>query len=408
MENNEYFGTVLKKIKQESTRRLLDLMANVCIDCHPADSYRFRRIASKLSELNEEEAVIISNHVISQVTTATSSGTPITVDLFESYLEEGLKMRREVLSEAKGSLVVTNEIQPLHLTERDIERMIVTVRGEQVLIDRDLAYIYQVEVKQMNRQVKRNIERFPEDFMFQLTKDEYDSLKCQNGTSNTRGGDRRALPYAFTQQGIGMLSGLLRSPVAIDTNIRIMRAFVNMRRFLMANMQIYQRLERVEMQQIESKQWMEQTDDKISVLLDKIQEQSTERQQEKLFGTGCVWDAWTFISGLIRSAEERVILIDNFVDDRVLSLLLKRGPNVSATIHTRYSKDFLTDLEKHNQQYPQVEFKQIPHKSHDRFLIIDNTVYLLGASVKDMGNGMCAVTKLAVTPETILKLLELG
>lgn len=157
------------------------------------------------------------------------------------------------------------------LSQHDIEKLIITVRGEQVLIDRDLATIYQVEVKQMNRQVKRNIERFPEDFMFRLTKEEYYSLKCQNGTSNTRGGDHRALPYAFTQQGIGMLSGLLRSHIAIDTNIRIMRAFVNMRRYLLANSNILQRLDRVEIKQLETKQWMERTDNKISVILDKME-----------------------------------------------------------------------------------------------------------------------------------------
>ena len=128
------------------------------------------------------------------------------------------------------------------ITQSDIERMIITIRNVQVILDRDLAILYQVEVKQMNRQVKRNIERFPDDFMFQLTKEEYDRLKCQFGTSNSRGGDRRALPYAFTQQGIAMLSGLLRSKVAIDTNINIMRAFVNMRHLLFSNVQILQRL----------------------------------------------------------------------------------------------------------------------------------------------------------------------
>ena len=150
------------------------------------------------------------------------------------------------------------------ITVKDIEELIVTLRGVQVLIDRDLAFLYQVEVKQMNRQVKRNIERFPEDFMFQLTKEEFASLKCHFGTSNERGGDRRALPYAFTQQGIGMLSGLLRSQVAIDTNIKIMRAFVGMQRYIAASMEIFQRLDRVELQQLENKQWMKETDNNIS------------------------------------------------------------------------------------------------------------------------------------------------
>ena len=177
------------------------------------------------------------------------------------------------------------------LSQYDIEKLIVTVRGEQVLIDRDLAFIYQVEVKQMNRQVKRNIERFPEDFMFQLTKEEFNSLKCHFGTSNTWGGDRRALPYAFTQQGIGMLSGLLRSQVAVDTNIRIMRAFVSMRRYLSANAHFFQRLDRVEMQQLENKQWIEQTDDKIDMILDRMDANSPKMLSEQIFATGCVWDA---------------------------------------------------------------------------------------------------------------------
>ena len=292
------------------------------------------------------------------------------------------------------------------LSQHDIERLILTLRGEQVIIDRDLAYLYQVEVKQMNRQVKRNIERFPEDFMFQLTKEEYNSLKCQFGTSNKRGGDRRALPYAFTQQGIGMLSGLLRSQVAIETNIRIMRAFVNMRRFLLSNAQIFQRLDNVEQKQLENKMWMEQTDNKINTILAKMEDNSPKLLPEQVFATGCVWDAWTYVSDLVRSAKQRIVLIDNFVDDRVLSLLDKRADNVEATIHSRYYEPFQTDLKKHNEQYREIQLVQLPQKNHDRFLIIDDDVYLLGASVKDMGVGMCAVTKMQVSPETILALLK--
>ena len=292
------------------------------------------------------------------------------------------------------------------LSQHDIEKLIITVRGEQVLIDRDLATIYQVEVKQMNRQVKRNIERFPEDFMFRLTKEEYYSLKCHFGTSNTRGGDHRALPYDFTQQGIGMLSGLLRSHIAIDTNIRIMRAFVNMRRYLLANSNILQRLDRVEIKQLETKQWMERTDNKISVILDKMDTNSPKLLPEQIFATGCVWDAWSYVSDLVRSAKQRIVLIDNFVDDRVLSMLDKRAEGVTATIHSRYYEQFLTDLKKHNEQYPAIDFMQLPHKNHDRFLIIDDKVYFMGASLKDMGAGLCAVTEMQASPETILGLLK--
>lgn len=291
------------------------------------------------------------------------------------------------------------------ITVKDIEELIVTLRGVQVLIDRDLAFLYQVEVKQMNRQVKRNIERFPEDFMFQLTKEEFASLKCHFGTSNERGGDRRALPYAFTQQGIGMLSGLLRSQVAIDTNIKIMRAFVGMQRYIAASMEIFQRLDRVELQQLENKQWMKETDNKIETLLEKIEENSPKLLPEQVFPTGCVWDAWAYISDLVRIAKNRIILIDNYVDDRVLSLLTKRSNGVTATIHTRYNEQFLTDLKKHNTQYPAINYIQLSHRNHDRFLIIDDKVYLLGASLKDIGAGLCAVTEMTISPEKILGLL---
>ena len=260
------------------------------------------------------------------------------------------------------------------ISVHDIENLIVTIREKQVLIDRDLAFLYHVEVKQMNRQVRRNIERFPEDFMFQLTVEEYKSLKRQNGTSNNRGGDHRALPYAFTQQGIGMLSGLLRTKIAIETNINIMRAFVGMQKYVAATFQLFQRLDRVELQQVENKLWMEQTDNKIEQILEKIEDHSPKLLPEQVFPTGCVWDAWTYISDLVRSARQRIVLIDNFVDDRVLSMLTKRKDCVSATIHTRYNEQFLTDLKKHNAQYPEIKIIQLQHRTHDRFLIIDISV----------------------------------
>ena len=292
------------------------------------------------------------------------------------------------------------------LSVHDIEQLIITLRGVPVLIDRDLASLYQVEVKQMNRQVKRNIDRFPEDFMFQLTKEEHYGLKCHFGTSNERGGDRRALPYAFTQQGIGMLSGLLRSQVAVETNIKIMRAFVGMQRYIAASMQIFQRLNVVEIQQLESKQWMKNTENKIENILEIIEEKTPKQLPEQIFPSGCVWDAWAYVSDLVRSARNRIILIDNYVDDRVLSMFTKRASNVTATIYTRYNEHFLTDLKKHNAQYPEIKLIQLSHKNHDRFLIIDDKVYFIGASLKDMGIGLCAMSEMTVAPETILELLK--
>jgi hypothetical protein len=287
----------------------------------------------------------------------------------------------------------------------DITKLIVVVRGQQVLIDRDIAMLYKVETKHLNERVKRNEARFPERFRFQLTKQEKKELVAKYDRFNSLK-HSTSCPYAFTEQGISMLSAVVTSQKAVDTSIRIMDAFVGMRRYISANAHIFQRLDRVERQQIENKLWMEQTDDKINAILSRMDEQSPKLLPEQIFATGCVWDAWTYVSDLVRSAKQRIVLIDNFVDDRVLSLLDKRADNVEATIHSRYYESFLTDLKKHNEQYREIKFIQLPQKNHDRFLMIDDDVYLLGASVKDMGVGMCAVTKMQVSPETVLQLLK--
>ena len=284
------------------------------------------------------------------------------------------------------------------LSQHDIEKLIITVRGEQVLIDQDIARLYGVTTKRLNQQANRNSARFPSNFRFELTKEERDEVvaNCDHLQSLKF---RPTLPYAFTEQGIGQLSSVVHSQGAIERSIIIMNAFVAMRRFIVQNAGILMRIANLERHQIE-------TDEKIDLILDKMDERSPKLLPEQIFGTGCVWDAWAYVSELVRSAKKRIELIDNFVDDRVLSLLMKREKNVSATIHSRFTKDFLTDLEKHNKQYDEVKFVQLPHKNHYRFLIIYDTVYLLGASIKDMGNGLCAVTKLTVTPETVLGLLK--
>ena len=284
------------------------------------------------------------------------------------------------------------------LSQYDIEKLIVTVRGEQVLIDQDIARIYGVTTGRLNEQAKRNIARFPESFRFQLTKEERDEViaNCENLRSLKF---YPSLPYAYTEQGISQLSTVVHSKIAIERSIMIMNAFVAMRRYLLHNAGILVRIAHLEKHQIE-------TDQKIDLILDKMDANSPKLLTEQIFATGCVWDAWAYVSDLVRSAKQRIVLIDNFVDDRVLSLLDKRSDWVEATIHSRYSDSFQTDLQKHNAQQREIKFAQIPHKNHDRFLIIDDKVYLLGASVKDMGVGLCAITKMQTTPETILKLLK--
>ncbi len=309
----------------------------------------------------------------------------------------------------------------------NIESLIRVIRGQQVMLDSDLAMLYGVETRTLNQAVKRNIKRFPEDFMFQLTQDEAshsrsqfvtlnddDALRSQIATSNKkdnplrsqfvtskskRGQNLKYLPYAFTRNGIAMLSSVLRSDTAVEVNIRIMRAFTMIPQLVNHNTQIIERIFNIEQHQIE-------TDEKIGVILERIEEISPKFLPEQIFPTGCVWDAWTYISDLVRSAQQRIVLIDNYVDDRVLSMFTKRADGVSATIHTRHNEQFLTDLKKHNAQYPEIKFIQLPHRNHDRFLIIDDKVYLLGASLKDMGTGLCAVTEMSITPEVILGLLK--
>ena len=264
-----------------------------------------------------------------------------------------------------------------------VESHIITIRGVQVILDRDLARMYQVEVSQMNRQVKRNKKRFPSDFMFQLTKQENESLKCQFGISNARGGDR-ALPYAFTEQGVASLSGLLRSDTAIEANIRIMRAFVAMRRFLAANAEVFQRLDRIEYRQLETDQKMEQ-------VFARLEDRKAENRQ-CIFYDGQVYDAYDFICNLIQSASRRIVLIDNYVDHTALTMLDKRGPGVEASIYTqKVGEPFQLDLAKHDAQYPPIPVR-IFQRAHDRFLIIDERVYHVGASLKDLGKKWFAVS----------------
>lgn len=281
-----------------------------------------------------------------------------------------------------------------------VRSRIYSIRGVEVMVDADLADMYGVETKQLKRQVKRNIERFPNDFMFELTHEEHESLRRQNGTLESgRGQHSKYLPLVFTEQGVSQLSGVLRSPYAIEVNIRIMRAFVAMRRFLSANAGMFQRIEALE-------QHLTLTDQKVEQVLKRMDELAPIVTPEQIFASGCVWDAWNYVSQLVRSAKQRIVLIDNYVDERVLTLLTKRAEGVSATIHSRYTQQFKLDIEKHNEQYHPIAFVQIPHKSHDRFLIIDDEVFLMGASVKDMGTSLCAITKLNLSAETVLLLVK--
>lgn len=283
---------------------------------------------------------------------------------------------------------------------KEINDKIYKVRGIQVMIDRDLAELYGVETKQLNRAVKRNIERFPEDFMFQLTKEE--CLRCQIGTLNTgQGQHMKYLPYAFTEYGIAMLSGILRSETAIAANIRIMRTFANMRKMIADDTDILSRIEVLEYNQLELNQKIDRTDDKVELLMKKMEK---ETPVQGIFFDGQIYDAYTFVADLIRKATYRIVLIDNYIDDTILTMLSKRIASVKAVVYTRnISKQMQLDIDKHNSQYPPVEVETFT-KAHDRFLIIDDQVYLIGASIKDLGKKWFGFTLMENTSaEELLK-----
>ena len=273
--------------------------------------------------------------------------------------------------EGKASEPVANSDQLPEVI--DIKLMIRVIRGQQVMLDRDLAQLYGVETRRINEQVKRNIERFPDDFMFQLNKEEFEDWRSHFATSNSVIMGARRLPYAFTEQGIAMLSSVLKSQTAVDVNIRIMRAFVSMRRFIATNAQLFQRLETIEYHQLEMKQHQEVTDKRIDEVFKRLDANIPPIQG--IFYDGQVFDAYRFVSDLMRKAKRSIVLIDNYVDDTVLTLLDKRENGVTATIYTqRISTQFQLDVDRHNAQYPPIEIKQF-NKAHDRFLLI----------IKDLG-----------------------
>lgn len=274
------------------------------------------------------------------------------------------------------------------------EDKIFTIRGMQVIVDRDLAELYGIETKRLNQQANRNVERFPPSFRFQLSVGERDELVANCNRFGTMK-HSSSLPYVFTEQGVAMLSAVLHTPKAVAISVKIMDAFVAMRRFLASNAQVFQRLDRIEYKLVES-------DHKFEDLYSKLEEKSLEPKQG-IFYDGQIYDSYTFVNSLIKSATKRIVLIDNYVDETVLTMLDKRAPGVKATIYTlKISKQFQLDIAKHDAQYPAIPvilFKD----THDRFLIIDDKVYHIGASLKDLGKKWFAFSLMNdLTPEDLL------
>ena len=300
---------------------------------------------------------------------------------------------------AKSDKVVANCDHLLTITP--IENMIITLRGVQVIVDRDLAALYGVETKRMNEQVRRNLNRFPSHFRFQLTKEEVDEVvaNCDHLLSIRYS---PTLPYVFTEQGVAMLASVLHSDTAVDVSIKIMDAFVAMRHYIASNAQVFQRLEVIEHHQLEMSSRLTKNDNQISEIFKRLDQENITPTQG-IFFDGQIFDAYTFVSDLIRSAKKSIILFDNYVDDTVLTMLDKRKAKVSATIYTKkISQKLQLDIEKHNSQYQPIDVKQFD-KAHDRYLCIDNIVYHIGASLKDLGKKWFSFNKMEMAVNELLK-----
>ena len=286
------------------------------------------------------------------------------------------------------------------LTNQEIENQILWIRGLQVMLDSDLAALYGTETKYINRAVKRNPERFPETFAFQLSEKEWSNLKFQIGTSSSHGG-RRTVPTVFTEQGIAMLSAVLNTETAIQVSIQIMQAFVEMRRFLGNNAALFQRISQLETKQIEN-------DKKIDQLFQAF-EKNQLIPEKGIFFNGQIFDAYVFLTKLIKKSKEEIIIIDNYLDESVLVLLSKCSPGVSISFYTKeFSNKLKLDFEKFTQQYPNASLKLFS-KSHDRFIIIDKSeLYHFGASLKDLGKKWFAFSRMDDFTNLLLNELKIG
>lgn len=309
---------------------------------------------------------------------------------------------------------MTNELQTIDA--QNLQDKIHTIRGLQVMLDRDLAELYQVETKVFNQAVKRNNDRFPIDFMFQLSKEEFESWKSQIATSNAddflrsqnvtlengRGKHRKYLPYVFTEQGVSMLSAILKSDVAIDISIKIIRTFVEMRKMISSNSLLFSKMEVLEKRQIT---YELKTDTKIEQVLNALEDKN-KKPSEGIFYDGQIYDAYIFVNDLLKSAKSEVVLIDNYIDDTVFTLFSKY-PNLKIKIYTQtISKQLNLDFQKYKAQYKNIELVEFK-KAHDRFLILDSKeIYHIGASLKDLGKKWFAFSKFEMGALEILGRLK--
>ena len=291
--------------------------------------------------------------------------------------------------ENRSNIAPTNEeLNVVKYEEDNIKNLIYTIREKQVMLDSDVAMLFEYETKDLNRNVRNNIERFPEYYCFRLTEEEYKSLRCKNFTlnKNGRGQHRKYLPYVFTEHGITMLAGLLKSDIAVNISIKIVDAFIQMRKLIIANGTMFERLTSLEYKQLEN----ERNFNKIFSMLEK-----EETIKQKIFFEGQIWDSYTLIVDIIKKANHKILIIDNYVDDSILKMLTKKKNNVEVVILTSDKSNILKlDIQKFNKEYPSLKLAKT-NKFHDRFIVIDNKeLYHLGASIKDLGKKCFGINKI--------------
>ena len=266
------------------------------------------------------------------------------------------------MNEENNMIPIDKKLNIAKSETENIKNLIYTIRGKQVMLDSDVAMLYQYTTKNINKAMKRNINRFPEDFCFQLTEKEVENLRFQIGTSSSNKenyGGRRYLPYVYTEQGISMLAGVLKNDIAIQVSINIIRAFIEMRKFITNNAQVFERLTKIEYKMLEH-------DKKFDIVFNELQKEKKIEFKEKIFFEGQIYDAYSLIIDIIQKAKHKILIIDNYIDASILKMLSKKNRKVAYT-----------------------------NKFHDRFIVIDNKeLYHIGASLKDLGKKCFAISRI--------------
>lgn len=296
------------------------------------------------------------------------------------------------MNEKNNIAPINEELNVVNNETENIKNLIYNIRGKQVMLDSDVAMLYHYPTKRINETVNRNKKRFPENFCFQLTELDIENMRSQIATASkileNKFRNKKYLPYAFTEQGIAMLSGLLKNDIAIQVSINIMNAFVEMRKFILLNGEVFQEINTIKGKLLEY-------DKKFDVVFNELQNNKEKEFKQKIFFGGQIYDAYSLIIDIIKKAKNKILIIDNYIDDNILKMLSKKNKNVEVAILTSQNCNITKlDIQKFNKQYSNLKLAYT-NKFHDRFIVIDNKeLYHCGASLKDLGKKCFAISRM--------------